>query len=62
MTDVYKGKPHMTEEYYENRTVDSGGPASTIADEGWTNASQTVLRRDRDMLNEILDELESPLE
>ncbi len=57
MPDVYKGKPYMTEEYYEKREIDNAG--IEITEEEWLNASKSILLRDRDMLNEVLDKLES---
>ena len=57
MPDVYKGKSYMTEEYYENREIDNA--EITMTSEEWIKSSTAIFRRDRDMLSEILDKLES---
>jgi hypothetical protein len=57
MPDVYKGKSYMTEEYFERREIDN--PGATITEEEWLKASTSILRRDCDVLLEVLDELEA---
>lgn len=57
MPDVYKGKPYMTEEYYEYREIPNTKADITIGK--WLDNSKLILKRDKEMLKEILDELES---
>ncbi len=56
MPDVYKGKPYMTEEYFENREIENTG--SSLSGEEWVRASLAVAHRDKDMLKKVLHELE----
>jgi len=63
MPDVNKGKPHMTEEYFEKREEHVLGNYPAVVDWGDAiNASTDHVRCHRYVINKILDELETPLD
>lgn len=60
MPDVYKGKPYMTEEYFERREAPNEITGAPVPWDQAGEASEAALQQDAPMLREILAELEAP--